>query len=148
MGEGGVGVCRWVSDWLRLYSVGRATQTNSTAPTTNTYMDVANQSFQSVKPDDDDEDDSWFDEERKQLEEKYRQILQDLKSQIGDQRKEDPDGVPENAEGVVESVVKQEMDRMISSVKMTRAKERLQEEEVRRMSDLNAKYIRSYIVRI
>jgi hypothetical protein len=46
---------------------------------------------------------------------------------IRQERRQDPEGIPDNAEGIVEAIVKQEMERMMTSVNATRAKERLQE---------------------
>ncbi|KAG7340036.1 hypothetical protein IV203_006440 [Nitzschia inconspicua] len=85
------------------------------------------------------DDDSWFDLERKRIEQEYTQIRDDMKEQIRQQRSQDPDGIPDNAERIVEAIVKQEMERMVQSVKLTRAKERLQEYQLNRMDDLNAK---------
>jgi beta-phosphoglucomutase-like phosphatase (HAD superfamily) len=84
-------------------------------------------------------DDSWFEPERQKIEQEYRQIRDDLKEKIRQQRAEDPEGIPDNAEGIVEAIVKQEMERMIDSVKLTRAKERLQDYEVNKLADLRAK---------
>ncbi|KAL3944608.1 MAG: hypothetical protein SGBAC_001320 [Bacillariaceae sp.] len=85
------------------------------------------------------EDDSWFDAEKQQIQAEYDDILQEMKEQIAQQRQQDPESVPANSEAIAESVVVQEKMRMIASVKITRAKERLQEEEIQRMEDLNAR---------
>jgi beta-phosphoglucomutase-like phosphatase (HAD superfamily) len=84
-------------------------------------------------------DESWFEPEKQQIIQEYEQIQHDMKQQIQRQRQQDPDGIPDNAEGIVESIVKQEMDRMLASVKMARAKERLQEYEISKKTDLDAK---------
>ncbi|KAG7363906.1 hypothetical protein IV203_037108 [Nitzschia inconspicua] len=84
-------------------------------------------------------DDSWFDPERQSIEQEYEQIRDDMKEQIRQQRLQDPDGIPDNAEGIVEAIVQQEMERMVQAVKLTRAKERLQEYQLNQMADLNAK---------
>jgi beta-phosphoglucomutase-like phosphatase (HAD superfamily) len=84
-------------------------------------------------------DDSWFEEEKMQIEENYQTILNDMKSQLEQQRREDPKSVPDNAEGVVQSVVKAELKRTLASVKITRAKERLEDYEIEKISDLNAR---------
>ena len=81
-------------------------------------------------------DDTWFDAEKQQIEQEYIQILEDVKRQIAEQRASDPDGVPENSEAIAESVIGQELKRMITSVKTERAKERLQDLEIQRMADL------------
>jgi phosphoglycolate phosphatase-like HAD superfamily hydrolase len=83
-------------------------------------------------------DDSWFDAEKEKIQEEYTQTLNDVKSQIAQQRAADPEGIPANAEAIAESVVTQEMKRMITSVKIARAKERFQEMENKRMVDLNS----------
>lgn len=84
-------------------------------------------------------DDSWFEEEKRKVKAEYEQIIRELKEQISQQRKEDPDSMPENAEGVAESIVRQEMDRMLKSLKVSRAKERLEEYETNKISELNAR---------
>jgi beta-phosphoglucomutase-like phosphatase (HAD superfamily) len=84
-------------------------------------------------------DDSWFEEEKRQIEANYLTILNDMKSQLAQQRQQDPRSVPDSAEGVAESVIKAELKRTLASVKITRAKERLQDYQVDKMSDLNAR---------
>jgi beta-phosphoglucomutase-like phosphatase (HAD superfamily) len=82
---------------------------------------------------------SWFDLEKEQIQQEYQQILQDMKDQIQEQRELDPEGMPDNAERIAESVVQEELSRMLVSVRTARAKERLQEYEVQQMSDFNAR---------
>ena len=82
------------------------------------------------------EDDSWFDEEKRRIENEYSTILEQTKAQLAEERQQNPDGIPDNAEGVVESIIRQEQKRMIASVKTVRAKERLQEYQINRMSDI------------
>lgn len=84
-------------------------------------------------------DDSWFVEEKKQIEAEYEQIIKDVNEQIRQQRREDPDAMPENAEGVAESIVRQELDRMLKSIKLTRAKERLQDYEINKKTELDSR---------
>lgn len=86
-------------------------------------------------------DDSWFEEEKRKVKADYEQIIREVREQISQQRKEQPDSMPENAEGVAESIVRQEMDRMLKSLKLSRAKERLQEYESDKISELNARDI-------
>ena len=88
------------------------------------------------------QDDSWFDNERNQIRQEYQQIQQNMKEQIQKQRIEDPESVPSNAEGIVDSIVSQEMERMLTSVKVARAKERLQELEISKMVELQSKDLR------
>ena len=85
------------------------------------------------------QDDSWFEEESRQIQEEYQQILQEMKSQIAQQRAEDPENVPDNTEGIVEAIVNQEMERKLVSVKTERSKQRLQGFESDKMSDLDAR---------
>lgn len=84
-------------------------------------------------------DTSWFEPEKEQIQQEYQQILQDMKDQIQEQRRRDPEGMPDNAERIAEAVVQQELSRMLASVQTARAKERLQEYEVQQMSDFNAR---------
>ena len=56
-------------------------------------------------------DDSWFDAEAQQITQDYEQILEDMKGQIQQLRQETPDEIPDNAEGVVESIIEQEKKR-------------------------------------
>jgi beta-phosphoglucomutase-like phosphatase (HAD superfamily) len=84
-------------------------------------------------------DDSWFEEEKRELEAEYEQIIKDMKEQIQQQRQQHPDAMPDNAEDLAESVVRQELDRVLASVKTTRAKERLQDYEIAKISELNAR---------
>jgi hypothetical protein len=58
---------------------------------------------------------------------------------IRQERRQDPEGIPDNAEGIVEAIVKQEMERVMTSVKATRAKERLLKYQYTKMSDFNHK---------
>ena len=83
-------------------------------------------------------DSTWFEQEKKELQAEYEKMIDDMKTQIQQERQDDPESMPDNAEGVAESVVRQEMDRMIKSLKVTRAKERLQEYETERISQLNS----------
>ena len=83
-------------------------------------------------------DDAWFEEEKAMLEEEYQKILEDARARVIQQRQEDPESLPANAEGVVETIVWQEMKRVIASVKATRAKERLQEYEIEKRQGLDA----------
>jgi len=87
-------------------------------------------------------DDSWFEEEKKQIEAEYEQIIKDVKEQIRQQRQEVPDSMPENAEGVAESIVRQELDRMLKSIKTKRAKQRLEEYESNKMNELDSRDMR------
>ena len=72
-------------------------------------------------------DESWFEEERKQIEANYAEILKEMTRQLEEQRRQDPDGVPSNAEAMVKDILRQEMNTEIAETKETRAKERLEE---------------------
>ncbi|CAJ1969446.1 unnamed protein product [Cylindrotheca closterium] len=82
------------------------------------------------------DDDSWFEAEKQQIQAEYDSILQQMKQQIALERQQNPDSVPENSEAIAESVVAQELKRMLTSVKINRAKESLQDEEIRKKAEL------------
>ena len=92
-----------------------------------------------------DEDDfSWFEPERLRIEQEYDKIRQETKERIQEQRRlqqelggaedsgDDGDAIPDNAENIADAIVTQEMNRMINSVQVERAKERLQDYEIQR----------------
>jgi beta-phosphoglucomutase-like phosphatase (HAD superfamily) len=117
-----------------ILTTGSSEATPENAPLESTNIEPEEASSKRPK-----QDDSWFQEEKQQIEENYQTILNDMKSQLEQQRREDPTSVPDNAEGVIQSVVKAEMKRTLASVKITRAKERLQDYGIDGMSDLNAR---------
>lgn len=73
----------------------------------------------------DDEGFAWFEDEKEQIVESYRDILDDMMDQLEEERKADPDRVPANAEALVRSVLKEEMEREIVETRERRARERL-----------------------
>jgi len=104
-----------------------------------------------------DEDDfSWFEPERLRIEQEYDLIRQETKERIREQRREleeaksgaesesnedggdDGNSIPDNAENVADAIVIQEMNRMINSVQLERAKERLQDYEIQRNSRIQS----------
>jgi len=112
----------------------------------------------------DDDDFSWFEAERLQIEREYQQLGQETKRRIREQRLEEeeierliqaiaesendeedgdslgrPSSIPDNAESVADAIVKQEMNRMINSVQLERAKQRLQAFESERTSELESR---------
>jgi beta-phosphoglucomutase-like phosphatase (HAD superfamily) len=107
----------------------------STSPSFDSTAPVSDESLDGKKSK---PNTAWFEQEKRQIQAEYEQIIEDMKSQIRQQREEDPESMPDNAEGVAESVARQEMDRIIKSVKVARAKERLQQYEVDRISELDS----------
>jgi beta-phosphoglucomutase-like phosphatase (HAD superfamily) len=98
------------------------------------YVDTEETSAGNMK-----NDYSWFDAEKEQIQEEYAQICDEVINQIQEQRISDPEDTPENAEAIAESVITQEMKRMITSIRTARAKERLQDMEIKRMAELDAR---------
>lgn len=109
-----------------------------------------------------DEDDfSWFEPERLRIEQEYDKIRQETKERIREQRRlqqeeklgmegemseegqeesvDDGDSIPDNAENIADAIVTQEMNRMINSVQVERAKERLQAYEVQRNARIQSR---------
>ena len=70
-------------------------------------------------------DDSWFDEEKKQILLNYEDILDDMLAQLKTAQAQDPESVPANAEAMIKSVLKQEMDTEIAETMQRRAAEKL-----------------------
>jgi beta-phosphoglucomutase-like phosphatase (HAD superfamily) len=68
-------------------------------------------------------DETWFDKERQQIRNKYDTFLNDMLQQISSERKNDPDSVPSNAEELIKSVLKQEMEQEIVRMKDQRIQE-------------------------
>jgi hypothetical protein len=68
---------------------------------------------------------TWFREERQQIESNYDKILQGMLEQVKNERKQDPNAVPSNAEELIKSVLKQEMDTEIKTTREKRIEERL-----------------------
>jgi beta-phosphoglucomutase-like phosphatase (HAD superfamily) len=117
----------------------------------------------------DDDDFSWFEPERLRIVQEYDMILQETKERIREQRKllqdekaataassnkmesgsttnnngedenDDGDAIPDNAENIADAIVTQEMNRMITSVQVERAKERLQAYEIQRSANLQSR---------
>jgi len=117
----------------------------------------------------DDDDFSWFEPERLRIEQEYEIIRQETRDRIRDERQllqdepslteigsnedgdidddiddnidddEDRESIPDNAENIADAIVVQEMNRMINSVQVERAKERLQEYESQRSSSIQSR---------
>jgi beta-phosphoglucomutase-like phosphatase (HAD superfamily) len=75
------------------------------------------------------QDESWFEEERKQIEANYDAIYKEMVAQLQEQRQQNPEGVPANAEAMVKDVLRQEMKTEIAKTKETMAKQRLTDYE-------------------
>lgn len=84
-----------------------------------------------------DVDDSWFQTEKQLIQANYDQILGGMLKQLEKERREDPDAIPENAEALIKSVLKQEMQREIAQMRDQRIEEMLgsYEKEKRMVSD-------------
>ena len=87
------------------------------------------------------QDYTWFEEEETQIMGNYQKILQDMLAELDEQRREDPESVPENAEAMVKSVLKEEMDTEIEATRDRRAQERIQTYEQQRRSEADSKDI-------
>ena len=75
---------------------------------------------------DKDVDDSWFEQEKQQIMDNYQHILDEMLLQLQEQQAQDPNAVPDNAQAMIKSVLKQEMDREIAATREARAQEMLQ----------------------
>ena len=71
-------------------------------------------------------DDAWFDEERRQIETNYDTILRQMIAELEEQRQQDPESIPENAEAMIKDVLQQEMVTEIGLTQEARAKENLE----------------------
>lgn len=105
--------------------------------------------FTSTKKRTGDDDFSWFEPERLRIEGEYEQLRQETKAQIQEQRiaeaaerakyesemGQEENAIPNNAESIADAIVTQEMNRMINSVRIERAKQRLQAYESERSFD-------------
>jgi beta-phosphoglucomutase-like phosphatase (HAD superfamily) len=83
--------------------------------------------------------DSWFDGEKVKLEQDNQKMLEEMRSELSEQRRQEPDSVPGNAEGILESVMNQDMKKRLSSAKNARAEERLQGYEIKKNADLDSR---------
>jgi beta-phosphoglucomutase-like phosphatase (HAD superfamily) len=71
-------------------------------------------------------DDTWFRQEQQQIESNYDKILQGMLEQVKNERKQDPNSVPLNAEELIKSVLKQEMETEIKATREKLIEERLE----------------------
>lgn len=71
------------------------------------------------------EDKTWFEDERRAIIENYQTRQDDILETLQRQRKEDPSSVPDNAEAMIKTVLKQEMESEIQETKQKRSRERL-----------------------
>ena len=71
------------------------------------------------------QDYAWFEEEKQKIIRSYEGILNDMLENLQSQRLEDPESVPDNAEAMIKSVLKQEMDTELKETQEKRAMERL-----------------------
>jgi beta-phosphoglucomutase-like phosphatase (HAD superfamily) len=82
-------------------------------------------------------DDSWYEEEKKSILENYEGILQEMLAKLERERMENQESVPENAESMIRSVLKQEMDLEIKTTRDRRIDEMLKEYEKNKYSQLS-----------
>jgi len=71
-------------------------------------------------------DDSWFDQERREIEQTYRQMEQKMIETLERERKQDPKSVPSNAQAMIRDVLRQEMETELAATKDRLAQERLE----------------------
>jgi beta-phosphoglucomutase-like phosphatase (HAD superfamily) len=62
-------------------------------------------------------DETWFQQERQNIIDRYDEMIHDSLELLEEQRRDDPDSVPENAEAMIRSVMNQEMEREIQQTK-------------------------------
>ena len=96
---------------------------DATTTTTTNGDDTKDSSSQSRQPGD---GDAWFDEERRQIETNYDGILRQMITELEEQRQQDPDSIPENAEAMIKDVLQQEMVTELGLAQEARAKENLE----------------------
>ena len=84
-----------------------------------------NDNTQTKKSRSSEQDYAWFEEEKQKIIRSYEGILNDMLENLQSQRLEDPESVPDNAEAMIKSVLKQEMDTELKETQEKRAMERL-----------------------
>jgi beta-phosphoglucomutase-like phosphatase (HAD superfamily) len=82
------------------------------------------------------EEDAWFEPERERIVKSYEQMQQDMLDKLNQQRRDDPESVPERAEAMIKSVLNQEMDREIKEAKDVLGEERLHEYEKEQWAEM------------
>lgn len=68
-------------------------------------------------------DDTWFAEEKQTIVDSYDALLREALDQLEQQRRADPESVPDNAEAMVRSILKEEMDTEIIETRNKRLME-------------------------
>ena len=84
-------------------------------------------------------DSSWFEDERQAILKNYESILAEMMQQLDNQRKEDRESVPENAEAMVRSVLNQEMETEIEETRERLARERWASYEAEQRAQVDEK---------
>jgi beta-phosphoglucomutase-like phosphatase (HAD superfamily) len=74
-------------------------------------------------------DDTWFETIKVEIESKYADIKEKMLKELEEQRLEDPESVPDNAQLVMETIWQMELDEEIAAVRDKAAKELLAEYE-------------------
>ncbi|GAX25851.1 hypothetical protein FisN_6Hh111 [Fistulifera solaris] len=84
-------------------------------------------------------DETWFQQERQKIVGRYNEMMQDTLDLLEEQRRDDPDSVPENAEAMIRSVMNQEMEREIQQTKETLQVENMMQLEAELKAMVNEK---------
>ncbi|GAX09501.1 hypothetical protein FisN_6Lh111 [Fistulifera solaris] len=84
-------------------------------------------------------DETWFQQERQNIVDRYEEMLRDTLELLEEQRRDDPDSVPENAEAMIRSVMNQEMEREIQQTKQTLQVENMMQLEAELKAMVNEK---------
>ncbi|KAL7569064.1 hypothetical protein ACA910_016907 [Epithemia clementina (nom. ined.)] len=87
------------------------------------------------------EDFSWFEGERQAIIKSYETIESDMVRKLDNQRKTDPGSVPDNAEAMMKSILKHEMDSEIEETRERMARDRLASYELEQRALVEAKDI-------
>jgi len=82
---------------------------------------------------------SWFEEEKKQVEADYDDILKNMLAKLEELRLQDREGVPSNAEAMIKDVLRQEMKMEIATRKEARAKGNLVDYANRQKEEIELK---------
>ena len=81
----------------------------------------------------------WFEAERQSIIQSYDNILSEMLVKLDNQRKTEPDSVPENAEAMVKSILKQEMETEIEETRERMARDRFESYESEQRAEVETK---------
>ena len=85
----------------------------------------------SANPEDDNE---WFDVARNEIKDKYEGIRKKVRKELADSRQADPDNMPDTAEGMVDTVLRQEMETVIRETRSEMELDRYRQLELDELS--------------